>query len=390
MANPPAEVVARLQALAFAGRAIAWLRINDRLALAEAGGDLQAYGLATAQPGAGAAEQAPFLEGLLPLAETPWEMPAVEVARGRVADLHFWEGEGGTWVLLMEVTSARNAAQRMQQKAYDMTLAQEREAALNRRLEEANAALQAARAELERWNSTLEERVAAQLGEIERISRLKRFLAPSLAELIVSSGDERILQSHRRDIAVLFCDMRGFTAFAETAEPEEVLELLHDYHATLVPLVQSFEGTLDRFAGDGLMVFFNDPLPCPDPAERAVRLAVGMREAMARLAGEWQRRGHAIGFGVGIAQGFATLGQIGFEDRFDYSAIGTVVNTASRLGDAAADGQILVTSRVAGAVRALTELADVGPLKVKGLSRPIAVSNVVALKVAVMTAPHDV
>jgi class 3 adenylate cyclase len=390
MANPPAEVVARLQALAFAGRAIAWLRINDRLALAEAGGDLQAYGLATAQPGAGAAEQAPFLEGLLPLAETPWEMPAVEVARGRVADLHFWEGEGGTWVLLMEVTSARNAAQRMQQKAYDMTLAQEREAALNRRLEEANAALQAARAELERWNSTLEERVAAQLGEIERISRLKRFLAPSLAELIVSSGDERILQSHRRDIAVLFCDMRGFTAFAETAEPEEVLELLHDYHATLVPLVQSFEGTLDRFAGDGLMVFFNDPLPCPDPAERAVRLAVGMREAMARLAGEWQRRGHAIGFGVGIAQGFATLGQIGFEDRFDYSAIGTVVNTASRLGDAAADGQILVTSRVAGAVRALTELADVGPLKVKGLSRPIAVSNVVALKAAVMTAPHDV
>jgi class 3 adenylate cyclase len=390
MANPPAEVVARLQALAFAGRAIAWLRINDRLALAEAGGDLQAYGLATAQPGAGAAEQAPFLEGLLPLAETPWEMPAVEVARGRVADLHFWEGEGGTWVLLMEVTSARNAAQRMQQKAYDMTLAQEREAALNRRLEEANAALQAARAELERWNSTLEERVAAQLGEIERISRLKRFLAPSLAELIVSSGDESILQSHRRDIAVLFCDMRGFTAFAETAEPEEVLELLHDYHATLVPLVQSFEGTLDRFAGDGLMVFFNDPLPCPDPAERAVRLAVGMREAMARLAGEWQRRGHAIGFGVGIAQGFATLGQIGFEDRFDYSAIGTVVNTASRLGDAAADGQILVTSRVAGAVRALTELADVGPLKVKGLSRPIAVSNVVALKAAVMTAPHDV
>src|SRR5205823_803641 len=338
MANPPAEVpaevIARLQALALAGRAIAWLRINDRLALAEAGGDLQAYGLAAAQPGAAAAEQAPFLEGLLPLAETPWEMPAVEVARGRVADLHFWEGEGGTWVLLMEVTSARNAAQRMQQKAYDMTLAQEREAALNRRLEEANAALQAAQAELERWNSTLEERVAAQLGEIERISRLKRFLAPSLAELIVSSGDESILQSHRRDIAVLFCDMRGFTAFAETAEPEEVLELLHNYHATLVPLVQSFEGTLDRFAGDGLMVFFNDPLPCPNPAERAVRLAVGMREAMARLAREWQRRGHTIGFGVGIAQGFATLGQIGFEDRFDYSAIGTVVNTASRLGDA--------------------------------------------------------
>src|SRR5205814_8691639 len=177
-----------------------------------------------------------------------------------------------------------------------------------RRLEEANAALQAAQAELERWNSTLEERVAAQLGEIARISRLKRFLAPSLAELIVSSGDESILESHRRDIAALFCDLRGFTAFAESAEPEEVIELLRAYHATLVPLIQSFEGTLDRFAGDGLMVFFNDPLPCPNPAERAVRLAVAMRDAVAALAAAWRRRGHQIGFGVGIAQGFATLG----------------------------------------------------------------------------------
>ena len=151
-----------------------------------------------------------------------------------------------------------------------------------------------------------------------------------------------------------------------------MLELLHSYHASLVPLIQSYEGTLDRFAGDGLMVFFNDPLPCPNPAERAVRLAVGMREAMTRLADDWQRRGHAIGFGVGIAQGFATLGQIGFENRFDYSAIGTVVNTAARLSDIAADGEILVTSRVAGAVSAFTKLVDMGPLTVKGLSRPIA------------------
>ena len=384
MANLPAAVVGHLQALALAGRAIAWLRIDDTLALAEAGGDLEAYGLGAVQPGTAVSEQAPFLEGLLPLVETPWEMPSVEVGRGRVADLHFWTGDGGpsdgdTWVLLLEVTPERNATQRMQQKAYDMTLAQEREAVLNRRLEEANAALQAAQAELERWNRTLEERVATQLEEIGRISRLKRFLAPSLAELIVSSGDESILQSHRRDIAALFCDLRGFTAFSETAEPEEVLELLHNYHATLVPLIQSFEGTLDRFAGDGLMVFFNDPLPCPNPAERAVRLAVGMREAMARLFDDWQRRGHAIGFGVGIAQGFATLGQIGFENRFDYSAIGTVVNTAARLSDIAADGEILVTSRVAGAVSAFTELVDMGLLTIKGLSRPIAVSSVAGL-----------
>ncbi|HKU95425.1 MAG TPA: adenylate/guanylate cyclase domain-containing protein, partial [Vineibacter sp.] len=272
-----------------------------------------------------------------------------------------------------------DAAQRMQQKAYDMTLAQEREAELNRRLEAANAALLAAQQELARWNKTLEERVAAQVGELERMNRLKRFLAPSLAELIVSTGDESILQSHRRDIAALFCDVRGFTAFAENAEPEEVVELLRDYHAALVPLIQSFEGTLDRFVGDGMMVIFNDPLPCPDPVERAVRLAVAMRDAVAALAVTWRKRGHQIGFGIGIAQGYATMGQIGFEGRFDYSAIGTVVNTAARLSDVATDGQILVTSRVATAAGAFAELEDIGMLTIKGLSRPLAVSNVVAL-----------
>jgi class 3 adenylate cyclase len=383
MADPPADiptaVASRLQELARAGRALAWLRIDERLALAEAGGDLEGYGLGALEPGAAAFQQAPFLEGLLPLLEPAWHMPSVEIGCGRVADLHFWAGDSCTWVLLLEVTTERNAAQRMQQKAYDMTLAQEREAALNRQLAEANTALGAAQAELERWNTTLEQRVAAQLGEIERVSRLKRFLAPSLANLIVTSGDESILESHRRDIAALFCDLRGFTAFAEVAEPEEVLELLHGYHASLVPLIHAFEGTLDRFAGDGLMVFFNDPLPCSDPAERAVRLAVGMREAMARLADDWRRRGHELGFGVGIAQGFATLGQIGFQDRFDYSAIGTVVNVAARLSDAAGDGQVLVTSRVAAAVKAFATLDDVGPLAIKGLSRPIAASNVVTL-----------
>src|SRR5262249_21185144 len=153
--------------------------------------------------------------------------------------------------------------------------------------------------------------------------------------LIVSSGSERILESHRRDIAALFCDLRGFTAFAETAEPEEVMELLHAYHGALVPLIQSFEGTLDRFIGDGLLVFFNDPLPCRNPAERAVRLAVAMRDSVAALAETWRQRGHRLGFGVAIAQGFATLGQIGFEGRFDYSGIGTVINTAARLCDTA-------------------------------------------------------
>jgi adenylate cyclase len=270
----------------------------------------------------------------------------------------------------------------MQQKAYDMTLLQEREARLNRELKAAHDKVQAQAAELATWNLTLESRVAAQVEEIQRIGRLKRFLAPALAEAIVSSGNERILESHRRDIAALFCDLRGFTSFAESAEPEEVMELLHDYHGALVPLIQASEGTLDRFVGDGLIVYFNDPLPCPNPAERAVQLAVAMREAMTGLAATWRRRGHQIGFGVGIAQGFATLGQIGFEGRLDYSAVGTVINTAARLCEAAKDGQILVTSRIAMAVAQSANVTEIGQLSFKGLSRPLAVSNIAALKVA--------
>src|SRR5271169_710758 len=227
-------------------------------------------------------------------------------------------------------------------------------------------------AELAALNRTLAERVAAQVDEIERVGRLKRFLAPQIVETIVSSGGETILDHHRRDIVVLFCDMRGFTAFAETAEPEDVMAVLGEYHAALGPLIHRYEGTLDRFAGDGLIVFFNDPVPCPDPALRAVRLAVAMREAVGSLATSWASRGHEIGFGVGIAQGYATLGRIGFADRFDYSAIGTVTNLAARLCDEARDGQILVTRRIAGAIDKVAEFESLGDLALKGLSRPVA------------------
>ncbi len=235
--------------------------------------------------------------------------------------------------------------------------------------------------ELASWNATLEERVATQLSEIERVSRLKRFLAPQLSEMIVSSGgDDRILDSHRRDIAVLFCDLRGFTAFAEQGEPEEVMALLRGYHEALGPLIHRYEGTLERFTGDGLMVFFNDPLPCPDPAERACRLAIEMRAAVAELAQSWRRRGYQIGFGIGIAQGFATLGRIGFEGRFDYSAIGTVTNLAARLCAEAKDGEILLSARVATAIEPYAELAPKGEIAFKGLSRPTQVSHLVAFR----------
>ena len=397
----PAAVAERLRALIYNERSIAYLQVDAGLTLVGAGGHLEAYGLTGLRLGEPAAEQAFFLEGLLPPVETPCVVPSVELASGRAADLQFFLQGEICWVVLLDVSADRDAARRMQQKAYDMTLAQEREALLNRQLEAANAALlatqseleasrdalarahdqvQAQAAELAAWNKTLEERVAAQLAEIERMARLKRFFAPALAELIVSSGNEHILESHRRDVAVLFCDLRGFTAFAESAEPEELMTLLHDYHAALVPLIQTFEGTLDRFVGDGLMVYFNDPLPCPNPAERAVALAVAMRGAVAALAQTWRRHDYQLGFGIGIAQGFATLGQIGFEGRFDYSAIGTVINTAARLCEAAKDNQILVTSRVAAAVAAVADLGEIGPLTLKGLSRPLAVCNIEAFK----------
>jgi adenylate cyclase len=230
--------------------------------------------------------------------------------------------------------------------------------------------------ELAAWNKTLEERVAAQLGQIERISRLKQFLAPQIADMVISSSGEAVLDIHRRDIVVLFCDMRGFTGFSETAEPEDVIVVLREYHDALGPLIQESEGTLSRFTGDGLMVIFNDPLSCSDPARRAVRLAVAMRDAVASLARAWSSRGQAIGFGVGIAQGYATLGAIGFEGRSDYTAHGTVVNVAARLCAEAKDGQILLTQRVAAAIAEPTNFERLGDMVLKGISHPLAVLNV--------------
>jgi len=230
--------------------------------------------------------------------------------------------------------------------------------------------------EVAELNRGLEARVAEQVDELGRVGRLKRFLAPQLAELIVSQGDEKILESHRREIVVVFCDLRGYTAFTETAEPEEVLAFLREYHGALGPLVSQFEGTLDQFSGDGIMVFFNDPVPIPDPAERAVKMAMAMREEAGKLIAAWRRHGCELGFGAGIAQGFATLGQIGFSDRSGYTAIGTVCNLAARLCAEAKDGQILVSSRIAEAVEAVATLEDLGNLELKGLRRPVAAFNV--------------
>jgi len=242
------------------------------------------------------------------------------------------------------------------------------------------ARLEEQSAQLAEWNRTLEQKVAEQLGELERVGRLRRFLSPQLAELIISKGDEEFLESHRREITVVFCDLRGFTAFSETGEPEEVMEVLREYHEAMGTLIFRFEGTLERFAGDGLMVFFNDPLPCPDPSSRAVKMAIAMRECAGELCAKWRKRGHLLDFGAGIAQGYATLGKIGFEGRFDYAAIGTVTNLASRLCDEAQAGQILISQRVYAAVEKSVKVEPVGDLALKGFHRPIPVFEVLELK----------
>jgi len=231
--------------------------------------------------------------------------------------------------------------------------------------------------EIAGWNRELETRVADQLAELERTGKLRRFLAPQLADLIIAQGDESILESHRREIVVVFCDIRGFTAFAERAEPEEVMALLRDYHAALGPIVARFEGTLDHYSGDGVMVFFNDPLPTPEPAKRAIEMALAMREAAQQVLKTWRRHGYDLGFGVGISQGYATLGQIGFAERMDYTAIGTVTNLAARLCSEAKDGQILISRRVAVGVEDDAKLEEIGEVSLKGLSQAVAVYNVV-------------
>jgi adenylate cyclase len=224
-------------------------------------------------------------------------------------------------------------------------------------------------------NRSLERRVDEQDTQLERLARLKRFFSPALAEAIVSGGGQDPLASHRREITVVFIDLRGFTAFAESAEPEELMGVLREFHAAMGHLILEHEGTLERFTGDGMMIFFNDPVPVPDAPARAVRMALAMRTRVETLTREWRKHGWELDFGVGIAQGYATLGAIGFEGRWDYGAIGTVTNLAARLCGEARPGQILISRRLFGAVEAVVRAEPVGELALKGFSRPVSVYN---------------
>jgi class 3 adenylate cyclase/putative methionine-R-sulfoxide reductase with GAF domain len=245
-------------------------------------------------------------------------------------------------------------------------------------LERSYALVQQQASQLEAQAQLLEQRVADQVGEIERMGRLRRFLPPQVADLIVASGSEKQLESHRREITALFCDLRGFTGFTESADAEDVMALLRDYHAAIGEKINEYSGTLERYAGDGVMVVFNDPVPVDNPALKAVLMALEMRDVIGALTEKWRRLGHDIGFGIGIAHGFATLGTIGFEGRFDYAAIGTVSNVASRLCDEAKPGQILISPRVLMAVEDAVTVEPVGEFTLKGIRRPLAAYNVLA------------
>ena len=248
------------------------------------------------------------------------------------------------------------------------------------RIKELYDTVEAQSAQLAELNRTLEQRVTDQVGQLERLSKLKRFFSPQLAELIVSGGADDPLRTHRRDVTVVFLDLRGYTAFAETAEPEEVMGVLREYHREMGTLVVAHEGTLERFAGDGMMVFFNDPVVVPNPDERAVRMALAMRDRVTELAAGWRKRGYDLDVGLGLAKGFATIGAIGFEGRWDYGAIGSVTNLAFRLCSEARPGQVLATKRVAAAVEDLVEAEAVGDLALKGFARPVATVALLKLR----------
>ncbi|MGO4831555.1 response regulator [Rhizobiaceae sp. 2RAB30] len=253
-----------------------------------------------------------------------------------------------------------------------------RQKALRDTVEDQARLLEDQTTQLEAWNRSLERKVADQVAEIERMGRLRRFLPVQVADLIISSGDgDAFLQSHRREVTVVFCDLRGFTAFAETAEPEEVMAVLGEYHTCLGDVIACHEGTLERFMGDGLLVVFNDPLPCVDHTQKAVRMASAMRDAIEGCSEQWRKRGYSLGFGIGIAQGHATIGRIGFDQRSDYAVIGTVPNLAARLCEEAKASQILVSQRVFGAIEPLVESVAIGELRLKGFQRPMPAYEIV-------------
>ncbi len=293
---------------------------------------------------------------------------------------------GGTVTVITDITEQKQAerdlieATRRTEEANKLISEKNRVLeALNAEIRDKNQQLQEQAAQIAEWNARLEARVTEQVTQIGQMSKLTRFLSPKVSDLIMSGGADDPLKTRRREITVVFVDLRGFTAFTETAEPEEVMSVLREYHAELGRAILEFDGTIEHFAGDGVMILFNDPVPVEDHEMQAIRMALRMRDSMALLAQAWKKRGYALGFGVGIAGGYATIGTIGFEGRLDYGAIGTVTNLAARLCGEAAAGQILVSPRIFSKTETLIEAQSVGELSLKGFQRAVHAHNVVAL-----------
>ena len=304
------------------------------------------------------------------------------ILRSRVA-------AGGTVTVMTDITEQKQAerdlleATRRTEEANKLITEKNRVLeGLYQEIRDKNRQLEEQAAQIAEWNARLETRVTEQVAQIGKMSKLTRFLSPKVSDLIMSGDADDPLKTRRREITVVFVDLRGFTGFTETAEPEEVMGVLREYHAELGRAIMEFDGTIEHFAGDGVMVLFNAPLPVEDHELRAIRMALRMREAIAALAQAWKKRGHALGFGVGIAGGYATIGTIGFEGRFDYGAIGSVTNLAARLCGEAADGQILISPRIFAKTETRIDSAPVGELALKGFQRPVLAHDVLGIRAA--------
>jgi adenylate cyclase len=293
---------------------------------------------------------------------------------------------GGTVTVITDITEQKHAerelidATRRTEEANKLITEKNRTLeALYSEIQDKNRQVEEQAAQIAEWNARLETRVTEQVAKIGQMSKLTRFLSPKVSDMIMSGDADDPLKTHRRDITVVFVDLRGFTGFTETAEPEEVMNVLREYHAELGRAIIEYDGTIEHFAGDGVMILFNAPLPVVDHELQAIRMALRMREFMVALTQSWKKHGYALGFGVGIAGGFATIGTIGFEGRLDYGAIGTVTNLAARLCGEAGDGQILISPRVFSKTESHIEVEPVGELTLQGFHRPVLASNVLRL-----------
>ena len=358
MEGLPASLAERLRELTYTERAVAYLQVDAALTLVGAGGHLENYGLAAVRLGEPAVEQVFFLEGLLPLEETPYFVPSVELDGGRAADLHFHLDAGTVWVVLLDVTAYRDAVHRVQQKAYEMTLLQEKEAQLNRRLEDMNRELEAANDFLVRIST-----------------KISHYLAPQIYKSIFSGQKDVTIHTERKELTIFFSDIMGFTATTERLQPEQITLLLNEYFTEMSAIALKHGGTVDKFIGDALVIFFGDPETkgTVEDARACLNMATEMQRRLAELNVKWRSAGteHPFRVRMGINTGFCNVGNFGSVDRMDYTAIGAEVNLAARLQSIAEPGHIVLSYETYALVRDVVAARALPQISVKGISRMV-------------------